>query len=234
MADSYPNLEKSLKGIVLANTIYEFRRIETWAGIAGIVVALLVSDLTLLGRVILAVVLGVGLRHVFTCIRIKSFGLQELLADSLKHKLPERMKLLLKKRQLVSKIGEEATALLDRCAEAANVPLALHTEARMFRAGASRAYLKAQREAASASDALMRRALFTVRRPVHLGMTTSEDEIANLTRLRDGLRSLEAESRALSDLSEKAEDSADLQDSLEQFRALKDAIEEVKADTDSG
>lgn len=234
MADNYPNLEKSLKGIVLANTIYQFRRIETWASIAGIVGALLISELTLLGRVVLAMALGSGLNYVFTCIRIKSFRLQNYLAEGTKDKLPERMKALLKNRRLVSSIGKDAIALLEQCAEAASIPLALAAEAGMMRAGASRSYVKAQRAAGSASDALMRRALATVRRPVVFGMKTSENEIAILTRSIGELRSLAAESRSLSDLSEKAEDSTELQDSLEHFRAMKDAIEEVKADTDSG
>ena len=57
-------------------------------------------------------------------------------------------------------------------------------------------------------------------------MQTDQAEIARLTMLRDGLRSLEAEARALSDLSEEADDSIELQRWLASFRALKDAMEE--------
>lgn len=234
MADSYPNLDRVLKGTIVADYFAELRKLDMWIyglGIGGLITfwnrdTYWISLLVFAG--------AFALSHVVGGFRRKDFSFAAMMLEASKEALPRRMRALLKKGRLQDQLSEDVMEALEQCAKSSWEPQVFLVEARMLKTGVSSSYVKAQREAAKAADALMRQALHTVHRSMTFRTETSDAEIRRLNDLRDDLRSLADESRALSDLSEKAEDSTELQNSLEHFRALKDAIEEVKADTDSG
>lgn len=229
MADSYPNLERSLKEIVLGDYLFWIRRLDKWIWLIGIgFISMFIVD----GQywmAALAFAAMTGLEILTTGIRIKSFKLKDQVAESLKEDLPRRMKQDLKRGRLVSKLGEEAVGLLDQCAKSATEVTVNCVQARMLKSGASDAYIQAQDEASKVANALMRRAIVTVQRQLVYRVQTGEPEIKKLSRTLDDLRALESESRSLADRSEKSADSSELQSILAHVRALRDAIDEVEA-----
>ena len=232
MADSYPNLERSLKAIVLGNYLFWIRRLDKWIHFVGIgFIGLYIVD----GQywmAALALAVKIGLETLATGMRIKSFRLKDHVADGIEENLPRRMKQDLKRGRLASKLGAEAVDLLDQCAKSAHEVIVNCVEARMLKSGVSDAYIQAQDEASKAADALMRRAILTVQRQLVYRVETGEQEIKSLSRSLEDLRALESESRSLAEASEKSEESTELQSSLAHIRALRDAIDEVEAGSD--
>lgn len=232
MAETYPNLERGLKGIIVADYFIQLRRLDMWMwyfGIGGLI-ALWTPKA---GWITLAVSLAaLVLSHFVGGYRRKDFSVAALMVEGNKEALPRRMRSRLKRGKLQEQLSKEVLETLEECAKSCWESQVFFVEAKMHRIGVASSYVKAQEEASKTADALMRQAVFTVHRAYTFRTDPSEAEVRQLNDLRDDLKLLESESRSLSEMSEKAEDGHELRKSLAHIRALRAAVEEVESSSE--